>query len=262
MSPLHLDDGILCEAAQHIHHPRQRISRNQLLKYLLLATVTALSVITLGLQIRSRHIIASIQSTSTPHPLHSALLDNTTAISTPQFQSSPRIGKLTASFGPPSPIYLAALSTHTHHNTLFSYPSSTLHTRILPGLWSKHAHILTHLGAELSKPASQRLHWLMWHDRDTILTNPSIPLTIFLPPEPAFASVNLVVARDRNGLNNGVFFIRVSEWGVRMFASALSVREYEPSRTLRYSEQSAMEAVIERVRFCLACLTRGFVAGA
>jgi hypothetical protein len=162
----------------------------------------------------------------------------------------PKIGKVTASFGPPAPIYESAIRTHTSHNTLHTYPSYILREQMLPGLWSKHAYLLSIIGSELAKPRSQRLDWLFWHDRDTLLMNPNIPLSIFLPP-PGFEDVNLVVANDRNGLNNGVFFVRVGEWSFKMFASALSVREYEPGVVLKYSEQSAMEEVIRRVRFSL-----------
>ena len=59
--------------------------------------------------------------------------------------------------------------------------------------------------------------------------------------------MNLVVTRDRNGLNNGVFFIRVCEWSVRFLAACLSLKEWDAGVVLRYSEQSAMELVIERV---------------
>jgi hypothetical protein len=69
-------------------------------------------------------------------------------------------------------------------------------------------------------------------------------LQVFIPP---VQNVNLVVTNDRHGLNNGVFFIRVNEWAVRLFAAALSLKEYNPDVNLKYSEQSAMEETIRRV---------------
>ncbi|KAH7558746.1 glycosyltransferase family 34 protein [Bipolaris maydis] len=61
----------------------------------------------------------------------------------------------------------------------------------------------------LSKPAQHRLAWLFWHDRDTILMNPNIPLEIFLPPPETELGANLtgshvhlIVTNDRHGLNN------------------------------------------------------------
>jgi hypothetical protein len=86
------------------------------------------------------------------------------------------IGKVIASFGPPDPPYELAVSSHNAHNTLYSYPSFVLHEQMLGGLWSKHAFILTILGNELSKPFNERLQWLFWSDRDTVLMNPNIPL--------------------------------------------------------------------------------------
>ncbi|KAI2482339.1 galactosyl transferase GMA12-MNN10 family protein [Pyrenophora tritici-repentis] len=120
---------------------------------------------------------------------------------------------------------------------------------MLPGLWSKHAYLLTILGAQIALLPSSRLDWLFWHDRDTILTNPNIPFSIFLPPEQKFSYVNLVVTKDRNGLNNGVFLIRVNEWSVRFLAACLSLREWDSGVVLRYSEQSTMEVVIARDSF-------------
>jgi hypothetical protein len=154
-----------------------------------------------------------------------------------------RIGKVTASFGHPDPIYELAISSHNEHNTQHGYLHFVLRSQVVRGLWSKHAYLLTILGLELSKPASERLDWLFWHDRDTIVMNPHIPLDAFLPPEPEFAHINLLVTKDRNGLNNGVFFVRVSEWGLKM---------YMPDLQLKYTEQSGMEEVIKRVGLYLS----------
>ncbi|CAN9128025.1 hypothetical protein AA0119_g5752 [Alternaria tenuissima] len=167
----------------------------------------------------------------------------------PSSQVFPRIGKVTASFGPKDPVYEAAIASHQVHNDLHGYPQFILHERMLPGLWSKHAFLLTILGAELAKPAAERLEWLFWHDRDTILMNPKVPLQVFLPP---VQDVHLVVTNDRHGLNNGVFFIRVNEWAIRFFAAALSLKEYNPDIQLKYSEQSAMEEVSMRQYFSSA----------
>lgn len=125
---------------------------------------------------------------------------------------------------------------------------------MIRGLWAKHGFLLTVLGAELSKPVDQRLEWLMWHDRDVVLMNAQIPLSVFLPPR-GFEHVNLLVAKDRNGLNNGVFLVKVGQWAMKMFVSALSVREYMPEVELKYSEQSAVEMVIARVSRRSVCVS-------
>ncbi|KAF1919333.1 hypothetical protein BDU57DRAFT_426411, partial [Ampelomyces quisqualis] len=158
----------------------------------------------------------------------------------------PIIGKVTASFGPADPVYEAAISTHAVHNSVHGYAQFVLREQMVRGLWSKHAYLLTIIGNELAKPEAERLKWLFWHDRDTVVMNSNIPLSMFLPPESDFGHINLIVTRDRNGLNNGVFFVRVSQWALKMFASTLSIREYLPEVLLKYTEQSGMEETIKR----------------
>ncbi|RMZ69818.1 galactosyl transferase GMA12 MNN10 family [Pyrenophora seminiperda CCB06] len=208
------------------------------LKYLSLILIFLLTLYTLS----------AAPSLSKYVSLPSNTLANTTF--SPNSTSAAKIAKVTASFGLSDPIYETAISSHSLHNALHNYTSFILRERMLPGLWSKHAFLLTILGSQLALPPSSRLDWLFWHDRDTILTNPNVPLDIFLPPPNSkFSHVNLVVTKDRNGLNNGVFFIRVNEWSVRFFAACLSLREWEKGVVLKYSEQSAMEIVIERDSF-------------
>lgn len=160
----------------------------------------------------------------------------------------PKFGKCTATFGEPDPPYEAAIASHNLHNELHGYPHFILREHMIRGLWSKHGWIITIIGQELAKPEDQRLKWLLWHDRDTVLMNPQVPLDIFVPPEPQFSHINLLVTNDRNGLNNGVFLIRVSQWSFKLLASALSIREYQPEIPLKYTEQSGMEEAIKRVR--------------
>jgi hypothetical protein len=181
--------------------------------------------------------------------------------------SFPRFGKITASFGPLDNAYEAAMATHNSHNTLHSYPTFILRERILSGLWSKHAWLMTIIGQELAKPESERLQWLLCkaqsqcsirpalelitrlsgHDRDIVVMNPQIPLHTFVPPK-GFEHIELLVTKDKNGLNNGVFVVKVGQWAFKMFASALSMREYMPEVDLKYTEQSAMEEAIKSVR--------------
>jgi hypothetical protein len=159
----------------------------------------------------------------------------------------PKFGKCTATFGEPDPPYEHAIASHNLHNQLHGYPHYILREHMIRGLWSKHGWILTIIGQELAKPEDQRLKWLMWHDRDTVLMNPQVPLDVFVPPEPQFSHIHMLVTNDRNGLNNGVFMVRVNQWAFKFFASALSIREYQPEIPLKYTEQSGMEEVIKRV---------------
>jgi hypothetical protein len=163
--------------------------------------------------------------------------------------SYPRFGKITATFGEPDPPYENAIASHNLHNEIHGYPHFILREQMLRGLWSKHAYILTIIGNELAKPENERLKWVLWHDRDTVLMNPQLPLDIFVPPSPAFDHIHMLVTNDRNGLNNGVFLCRVSGASFKFFASALSIREYQPEIQLKYTEQSGMEEVIKRVSY-------------
>lgn len=166
-----------------------------------------------------------------------------TSLAKPAFA---KFAKITASFGEPDPAYEAAIASHDLHNKLHGYQHFILREQMLKGLWSKHAYILSIIGNELVKPVEERLAWVMWHDRDTVLMNPQIHLDIFLPPSPAFDHIHLLVTNDRHGLNNGVFLCRVSAASFKFFANALSFREYEPDVQLKYTEQSGMEEVIKR----------------
>jgi hypothetical protein len=173
--------------------------------------------------------------------LHSGI-----STSTSDKVSFPKFGKITATFGEPDPPYENAIASHKLHNEIHGYPHFILREQLLRGLWSKHAYILTIIGNELAKPENERLEWVLWHDRDTVLMNPQIPLDIFVPP-PEFSHIHMLVTDDRNGLNNGVFLCRVSAASFKFFASALSIREYQPEIQLKYTEQSGMEEVIKRV---------------
>ncbi|KAF2714387.1 glycosyltransferase family 34 protein [Pleomassaria siparia CBS 279.74] len=158
----------------------------------------------------------------------------------------PKFGKITATFGEPETQYEDAIASHALHNSIHGYPHFILRERMMRGLWSKHAWMMAVIGQELAKPEDQRLDWVMWHDRDVILMNPQLPLAIFVPPEPDFGHVHMLVTNDSNGLNNGVFLCRVSQWSFKLFASALSIREYEPETPLKYTEQSGMEEALKR----------------
>lgn len=87
---------------------------------------------------------------------------------------------------------------------------------------------------------------LRWLDRDTVLMNPLLPLEAFLPP-PELKHIHLLAANDRHGLNNGVFFLKVNDWALKLFAAALSFHHYRPDIPLKYTEQSAMEEVLKEV---------------
>jgi mannan polymerase II complex MNN10 subunit len=56
--------------------------------------------------------------------------------------------------------------------------------------------------------------------------------------------INFIAMHDPNGLNNGIFLLRVSQWAVSLFTAILAYHHYNPDVHLRFSEQSAMELLL------------------
>ncbi|KAF2225014.1 hypothetical protein BDZ85DRAFT_194813, partial [Elsinoe ampelina] len=160
----------------------------------------------------------------------------------------PSVGKVTIIFGGAA-IYERALKTHITHDRMHGYPLHVLRHGILDDVWSKPGFILALLLRELAKPEAERLQWLLWVDADTVLLNPYVPVETFLPPSPEFDDVNLLVTRDWNGLNNGVFPVRVCQWSVELFAAIVSFRFYRPEAPLVFRDQSAMDELLKDARF-------------
>ncbi|EED11621.1 conserved hypothetical protein [Talaromyces stipitatus ATCC 10500] len=142
-------------------------------------------------------------------------------------QPQPNVGKVTMVYGNNS-IYERAVNTHKVHSRRFDYPHFILRRPILDGVWNKYAILLSVLLRELEKPAERRLQWLFWTDADTVLMNPNLPLETFLPP-PDVLNVHLLLTKDWNGMNNGVFPIRVHPWSVELLSAALAYPVMNPN---------------------------------
>ena len=170
---------------------------------------------------------------------------------TPSLGARSRIGKVTILFGTPSQAYERALRTHELHDRLNNYPLHILRYSLLDDVWTKPAYILSILLRELAKPEGERLEWLLWVDGDTIILNPYVPIEALLPPEndPEWDDVHLLVSHDWNGLNNGVFPVRVNIWSVELFSAILSFRFYRPEQYLRFRDQSAMDFLVQNEHF-------------
>lgn len=95
---------------------------------------------------------------------------------------------------------------------------------------------------------SDTIHCNSWHDADVVLTNAKLPLEVFLPP-PQWSNIHLLVTNDLNGLNNGVFFLRVHEWSMWYLSAVMAFNYYRPDTRLRWSdcEQTTMEFLIQEV---------------
>lgn len=122
---------------------------------------------------------------------------------------------------------------------------------VLDGYWTKPAFLHYMILRELRKPESERLQWLFWFDADTVVVNYNIAMEDFLPPDQdeVLGKINILVADDWNGLNNGVFGIRVSRYAAELFAGILAFRDFEPDTPLPFQDQSAMEYMLKRRKF-------------
>ncbi|KAH8732734.1 galactosyl transferase GMA12/MNN10 family-domain-containing protein [Phaeosphaeriaceae sp. PMI808] len=182
-----------------------------------------------------------------------------------------RVATVTAHFGAISEHYQKAFRTHLLHSLIHGTEVRVMCDPIIDDLWNKPAFILNLLMRETMKPAKERLEWIMWADRDTVILDQCRPISSFLPPERSRleswwhykqtsqngsdekgrdrTEVNLLVTRDWNGLNNGVFFLRVNEWAISLFTAILAFRHYKPDVTLPFTEQSAMEHVLRTEDF-------------
>lgn len=165
--------------------------------------------------------------------------------------------------------YTKALTTHLEHALVHGSEVHVLCDKMVDGLWNKPAFILDILLKEMLKPESKRLEWLVWVDGDSLILDQCRPATSFLPstllsnplsewqrrdeitsgeetPSPA---INLVATHDPNGLNNGIFLLRVSQWAISLFTAILAYRHYNPDVGLRFSDQSAMELLLAEDEF-------------
>ncbi|KAB8349688.1 hypothetical protein FH972_023704 [Carpinus fangiana] len=169
--------------------------------------------------------------------------------SVPVHGDRPTIGKVSIIIGP-NKLYERALRTHTAHNRLHNYQMFVLRESILDDVWTKPAYILSIILRELAKPEAERLQWLLWVDADTIILNPQIPTELFLPPnDGTWDDIHLLVTYDFNGLNNGVFPIRVHPWSVELLSAILAFRHYRPAADLTFRDQSAMAALLDAPAF-------------
>lgn len=160
-----------------------------------------------------------------------------------------RIGKCTILFNGNS-FWERAIRTHERHDREHGYRLHVLRQHLMDDVWSKPAYILSLLLRELSKPESDRLEWLFWVDADTIILNPYIPIEVFLPPPGSeFEDIHLMYSNDWNGLNNGVFPVRVSQWSVQLFSAITSFRHYRPDDPLQFRDQSAMDVLMKEPAF-------------
>jgi hypothetical protein len=88
-----------------------------------------------------------------------------------------------------------------------------------------------------------------WHDADTIILNPTISLDTYLPGPEFKDDVFLLATNDQNGLNNGVFFVRVNTWAVELFSGIVGVNRVNTDLQLDHEDQGAMQHIITNVPY-------------
>lgn len=167
----------------------------------------------------------------------------------PLTQSDVRIGKLIVHVGANSAVYNPAIRSHHLHALVHGMPVYILCSPAVDGMWNKPAFVLSVLLSEIVKPEDERLEWLMWTDRDSLVLDHCRNPAAFLPPGLGHAGVRLVATRDFNGLNDGVYFVRVSEWAIDLFTDILAFRRFRPEVHLQFVHQSIMEKLLREDRY-------------
>ncbi|RDW86263.1 uncharacterized protein DSM5745_02905 [Aspergillus mulundensis] len=150
----------------------------------------------------------------------------------------PTVGKVMMIYGN-NTVYERAVATHKDHCERLGYPLFLLRRQVLDGVWNKLAYLISLIVQELEKPAEERLEWLFWADSDTIVMNPNMRLETFLPPR-HLTDVHIVLSKDWNGMNAGVFPIRVHPWSIELLSAAIGYPFTSPGKGLYWAEQSAL----------------------
>ncbi|KAF1828780.1 hypothetical protein BDW02DRAFT_574592 [Decorospora gaudefroyi] len=179
---------------------------------------------------------------------HLAITQNETCAKHAPFQTQEtrRVALASINTGDPEEAYQRALQSQMLHSAIHETSTHILCEDLADGAWNKIAFLLNLLMTEMLKPASSRLEWIMWIDRDVIVLDTCRPLSSFLPPPTAaFDKINLITNHDALGLNAGVFMFRVNEWSIQLFNTILAFRYFRPDQDLVLAEQTAMEIIIQ-----------------
>ncbi|PVH97744.1 glycosyltransferase family 34 protein [Periconia macrospinosa] len=191
---------------------------------------------------------------------------------------SPRIAALIAHYGSDR-AYGPALQTHLLHGLVHEHEVHVLCDPIVDAVWNKPAFLLKLMMEEMMKPEEKRLEWIFWSDRDTMILDQCRPISSFLPPQRSTQdpprptptpglftrllfkiglgssgsngpkNVHLLIANDKNGLNAGIFLLRVSHTSISFLTAILSYPTHHRKTRLRFKEQTAMSLLISTPEF-------------
>lgn len=173
-----------------------------------------------------------------------------------------RVAKVSMLYGETNHIYERALQSHERHGERWGYPMHVLRQDIAVGFWNKPSYLLSLVINELTKPAGERMEWLMyvfsfciclgntdfcrWVDADSIILNNDIPVEVFLPPSD-LKDIHLVATQDQNGLNTGIMFLHVHSWMISFLTETMGYPLYLPQIDLgRSADQEGMRRVLNK----------------
>jgi len=100
-------------------------------------------------------------------------------------------------------------------------------------------HVITE--AIIKGLKEKEYEWIFWVDGDTMLANPNIKLEAFIPTD---NNIHFIAASDKNGLNAGVFLIRVNPWSLNFMMRSISYLYYNPKMRLEFADQTSMNNVL------------------
>jgi len=87
--------------------------------------------------------------------------------------------------------------------------------------------------------------WVFWVDSDVVLANPNVKLEVFIPKD---NNIHFIAATDMQGLNAGVFLVRVCSWSLNFMMRAITYQYYFNEDVLEFSDQSAMNNVLVKFK--------------
>ncbi|KAF2204901.1 hypothetical protein GQ43DRAFT_363558 [Delitschia confertaspora ATCC 74209] len=127
-------------------------------------------------------------------------------------------------YGERNDIYERAMESHSRGGC----DVRVLRKSITTGFWNKFLWLQMVIIEELRKQKEERADWIMWTDASTILLNPLIPLSTFLPPpnEAVFDSVLLIATKPATHLSTAAFFIRVSPASLALLTKTMAAPMY------------------------------------
>ncbi|ORX46406.1 hypothetical protein BCR36DRAFT_372236 [Piromyces finnis] len=85
--------------------------------------------------------------------------------------------------------------------------------------------------------------WIFWVDSDVVMVNPNIKLETFLPPIEK-NDIHLIISGDSNGINAGVFFLRINSWSLTYMMRTVSYAYNHKTSLIFYSDQTSMNNVL------------------